>query len=124
MGFWHRKVWPTIRDVETTENDFILKDPGPMLYDEYYPIPISAWEDMQQEDFWDIHVRKFGHGVLHYRNVNQGAKVTYSPPTNPSETRYKRSRATRVTGPFSLENQLFRRNLTSLELTLAMSTLR
>jgi hypothetical protein len=108
-------VWPSLKDPEQLESAIVLKDPGPSTQDEFYPIPISAWEDMQQEDFWEIHIRKFGHSSLHYRDGVQGAQVTYAPPLNPAQEFSKKTRQVRVTGNSRVENQQFRSSMAALQ---------
>ena len=55
----------------------ILKDPGPYTYNEYFRIPISFYQDIQQEDFWTV-VRQYGNRVFHYRSLNEGSRVQYT----------------------------------------------
>lgn len=49
--------------------EIVLKNPGPSNYEEIYPIQVSFYEDMHQNDFWNVGVRTFGHGFLHYRSL-------------------------------------------------------
>lgn len=45
------------------------------MFDEMFPIPISFYQDMQQEEFWSVAVRAYGHKILHYRSLKQGSRV-------------------------------------------------
>lgn len=36
--------------------------PGPNSFEDQYPIPVTMFEDVQQEEFWSVGVRSFGHG--------------------------------------------------------------
>ncbi|CZR68810.1 uncharacterized protein PAC_18710 [Phialocephala subalpina] len=125
MGFWHRKYWCTVNDVDVANKDsLVLNNPGPRMDDEFYPVPISAWEDMQQEQFWSIAVRKFGHGILHYRTPKAMArvvwtvkdpnkKVLWDAPSPPA------SGGQHVPANMALpENQEFRNTVEALELAL------
>lgn len=35
---------------------------------------------MQQESFWELAVRTFGHGLFHYRTRNEGVRIDYAAP--------------------------------------------
>ncbi|KUJ10907.1 uncharacterized protein LY89DRAFT_252084 [Mollisia scopiformis] len=120
LGFWHRRNWPTVDDIRRTNDPFILTNPGPAMDDEYYPIPVQAWEDMQQEGFWDILVRKFGHGVLHYRQVREGAKITYTVKDKKRKL-YDQNLGGRIQGLFSVQNQQYKSNFQAIQSAASMT---
>lgn len=72
----------------------ILTAPGPLTYNEYFPIPISFFQDIQQEHFWSIGVRQFGNSIFHYRTLNEGARKDYNV-TDEAEGKFKKSKAAR-----------------------------
>jgi hypothetical protein len=71
-----------------------LTAPGPLTYNEYFPIPISFFQDIQQEDYWSIGVRQFGNSIFHYRTLSEGARKEYNV-TNEAEGKFKKSKAAR-----------------------------
>ena len=71
-----------------------LTAPGPLTYSEYFPIPISFFQDIQQEDFWSIGVRQSGNSIFHYRTLNEGARKDYNV-TDEAEGKFKKSKAAR-----------------------------
>lgn len=52
-------------------------NPGPFNYQERFPIPVSFYEDMQQKEFWDHMVLRFGHKLFHYRSINHGVRLNF-----------------------------------------------
>lgn len=74
-------------------NGVVLKNPGIDMYDEVFPIPITFYKDVQQEEFWSVAVRRFGHGLLHYRSRKEGSRYTLT--INPKTGRVKHGRPTR-----------------------------
>ncbi|KAE9369944.1 hypothetical protein N431DRAFT_345678 [Stipitochalara longipes BDJ] len=78
LGHLLQRMWPSYTDVFSRNPETpILKDPGPYTYNEYFPIPISFYEDIQQENFWSV-VRQYGNCVFHYRALKEGARVQYT----------------------------------------------
>jgi hypothetical protein len=56
----------------------VLCDPGTSNIQDMYPVLIMFYQDVQQDHFWDLAVRKFGHKILHHRSVKQGSRVYYA----------------------------------------------
>jgi hypothetical protein len=80
-----------------------LTAPGPLTYNEYFPIPISFFQDIQQEDFWLIGVRKFGNSIFHYRTLSEGARKDYIV-TDEAEGKFKKSKAARLKERTDIKN--------------------
>jgi hypothetical protein len=88
--------WPDFRDTRVNDVDLpVLANPGPRMWNDVYPIPLSFYQDVQQEDFWSIAVRKLGHGLLQFRAVKEGAHIKYTL-TDEKTKGYRRSRAERI----------------------------
>ena len=78
LGYWLLTQWPELPLAQTKGGTAaVLKNPGLSDYQVFYLIPVSFYEDMQQNDFWDVGVRTFGHGLLHYRSLKEGTLVKY-----------------------------------------------
>jgi len=41
-------------------------------------MPVSIFQDIQQEDFWSVGVRSFGHSLLYLKALKQGTRVWYT----------------------------------------------
>lgn len=54
-----------------------MVSPGLGTEQERFPIPVSLFSDIQQETFWTVGVRTFGHGLIHYRTIQEGVAVSY-----------------------------------------------
>ncbi|CAG8974681.1 hypothetical protein HYALB_00006416 [Hymenoscyphus albidus] len=66
LGFWLQTEWPTPNHGRMS-NEPILTKP-PMKWSEIWrPIPVTFYEDVQQREFWDTGVAKFGTSVLQGR---------------------------------------------------------
>lgn len=55
-----------------------LIQPGPLDFEDRYPIPVSTFQDQQQEEFWAVGVRNFGHSLLYRKALTQGVRVNYN----------------------------------------------
>jgi hypothetical protein len=87
LGYWLKTDWPSLGDRKTPKEDSPrLINPGPILRQRRFPIPVSLYSDIQQEAFWSIGVRAFGHGLFFYRNMQEGAQRDWSP--GPAGTGY------------------------------------
>lgn len=76
LGWFFSRNWPTVGDIPMADPETAeLINPGVRLFDEFFPIPVSFYQDVQQEDFWAVGVQKYGHGLLHYRTRKEGARV-------------------------------------------------
>ena len=96
LGYFLQRMWPTYADIRSRSPDTpILKDPGPYTYNEHFPIPISFYQDIQQEDFWTV-VRQYGNQVFQFRALNEGARVQYTV-TDAVEGWYKEGAPSRFT---------------------------
>jgi hypothetical protein len=80
-----------------------LTAPGPLTYSEYFPIPMSFFQDIQQENFWSIGVRQFGNSIFHYRTLTEGARKDYNV-TDEAEGKFKKSKAARFKERTNLKN--------------------
>ncbi|PBP21106.1 hypothetical protein BUE80_DR008027 [Diplocarpon rosae] len=74
LGWFFSRYWPTGSDVANAD-EVELINPGVQMFDEMFPIPLSFYEDVHQEEFWSVAVRKFGHGIFHYRTRREGTRV-------------------------------------------------
>ncbi len=102
LGFFLSRFWPTALDVSTSDTTGIeLINPGVQMFDEMFPIPVSFYQDVQQEEFWSVAVRAYGHGILHYRSLKQGSRVKHS--LNPITNKLKEHPAVR----FNLTDHTF-----------------
>lgn len=80
---------------------------------EFFPIP-SLYSDIQQEQFWAVGVRTFGHGLFHYRTSHIGASVTYrvvgfKSPTEKGDApiqRIETSAPQRIRAPLNHNDQI------------------
>lgn len=109
LGFWLRKYWPDVTDASLAqEMQPILRDPGPSHMNEIYPIPLSFYQDIQQEDFWNVAVMNFGTKLLQYRASKVGVRYTYRAKDNRSYACRTRERFTPILHPFSILNGQFR----------------
>ena len=53
LGYFLRRPWPSYEDVDFRDSmPPTLTAPGPLTYNEYFPIPISFFQDIQQENFF------------------------------------------------------------------------
>jgi hypothetical protein len=117
LGFWIMANWPDFCDTRVHDVALpILQNPGPRMWNDIYPIPISFYEDIQQEDFWSIAVRKLGYGLLQFRAVTEGAHIEYTL-TDEKAKGYRRSRAERisVSHPFPAIHWKFRKSVKTLK---------
>jgi len=117
LGFWIMTNWPDFRDTRVNDVDLpILENPGPRMWNDVYPIPISFYQDVQQEDFWSIAIRKLGHGLLQFRAVKEGAHIKYTL-TDKKTRGYRRSRAERisVSHPFPAVHWKLRKSVKTLK---------
>ena len=55
----------------------ILRNPLPRAYDDYYPLPIVFYSDIQNNAFWDTGVKAYSHSILYYRALTVGSRVHY-----------------------------------------------
>ncbi|KAF7931109.1 uncharacterized protein EAE97_009318 [Botrytis byssoidea] len=78
-GHWFETVWPSVESQDLCGSKSItLMNPGPFDYQEKFPIPASFYEDMQQREFWDYTVHRFGHKLFHYRSINHGVRLNFN----------------------------------------------
>ncbi|KAG4440734.1 hypothetical protein IFR05_003778 [Cadophora sp. M221] len=93
LGFFLSRRYPNANHIDRMDiNGVILKNPGVDMYDEVFPIPITFYEDVQQEEFWSVAVRSFGLGLLHYRSRKEGSRymLTFNPKTRRVKNRRPR----------------------------------
>ncbi|TGO63846.1 hypothetical protein BCON_0010g00110 [Botryotinia convoluta] len=77
-GHWFETIWPSVESQDLCGSKSItLMNPGPFDYQERFPIPASFYEDMQQREFWDYMVHRFGHKLFHYRSINHGVRLNF-----------------------------------------------
>jgi hypothetical protein len=78
IGHWLKTTWPCIVDEDVRGPDTpILTDPSPYDYEDMYPMPVSIFQDIQQEEFWDVGVRNYGHRLIYLKALAQGVRVSY-----------------------------------------------
>ncbi|KAF7924838.1 hypothetical protein EAE99_006315 [Botrytis elliptica] len=77
-GHWFETIWPSVESQDLCGSKSItLRNPGPFDYQEKFPIPASFYEDMQQKEFWDYMVHRFGHKLFHFRSINHGVRLNF-----------------------------------------------
>lgn len=125
LGFWLEAKYPCYTDVRSKAPGTIaLVNPEPFDYQIYYPIPVTFYQDIQQEEFWDVGVRAFGHKILHYRTFSEGCLVRYNVSRS-GRSRYKCliDNAIRVKGqrPFEGVSEDFCDKISELETMISMT---
>ncbi|TGO70318.1 hypothetical protein BELL_0731g00040 [Botrytis elliptica] len=77
-GHWFETIWPSVESQDLCGSKSItLRNPGPFDYQEKFPILASFYEDMQQKEFWDYMVHRFGHKLFHFRSINHGVRLNF-----------------------------------------------
>ncbi|KAJ8059594.1 hypothetical protein OCU04_011249 [Sclerotinia nivalis] len=77
-GHWFQTVWPTVEGQRLCgSKSLTLTKPDPFTYQEEFPIPVSFYEDIQQKNFWEFVVHRFGHKLFHYRALNHGTRIDF-----------------------------------------------
>ncbi|KAF7882389.1 uncharacterized protein EAF02_005752 [Botrytis sinoallii] len=77
-GHWFETIWPSVESQDLCGSKSItLRNPGPFDYQEKFPIPASFYEDVQQKEFWDYMVHRFGHKLFHFRSINHGVRLNF-----------------------------------------------
>jgi len=78
IGYWLKITWPCIVDQGVRGPDTpILQAPNPYNYEDMYPMPVSIFQDIQQEEFWDVGVRNYGHRLIYMKALTQGVRISY-----------------------------------------------
>lgn len=109
LGFWLHTKYPSYANVRKVCPDAeILTRPAPFDHQISYPIPVTFFEDVQQEEFWDIGVTKFGYPLPSYRSPEEGAQVDYKAASSPKPGKFKHevTSTTRVRGQNPFPRQL------------------
>ena len=77
LGHWIISGWPSIQDAElSNRTQPILKHPKLNEQQWSFPIPVSTYEDVQQEDFWEVGIRQYGFQLLHVaRQAQRGGRL-------------------------------------------------
>jgi hypothetical protein len=79
IGRWLIPSWPSIADIQLGGGDTpILIWPAPNYFEDLYPMPVSIFQDIQQEDFWSVGVPSFGHSLFYLKALTQGTRVNYT----------------------------------------------
>ncbi|KAF7855419.1 hypothetical protein EAF04_010162 [Stromatinia cepivora] len=77
-GHWFQTVWPTVEgQCLCGSKSLTLTQPDPFTYQEEFPIPVSFYEDIQQKNFWECVVHRYGHKLFHYRALNHGTRMDF-----------------------------------------------
>ena len=97
-GAWIHTEWPSWEDLFLCSNSLqpSLINPGPYLHQHKYPVPVSVYEDTEQEEFWSIGIRNFGYKLLHYRTLNEGTRIDYETVGNGSPDKIIRNKRIRA----------------------------
>ncbi|KAL2071981.1 hypothetical protein VTL71DRAFT_11324 [Oculimacula yallundae] len=123
LGFFLARRYPDASEIDSmSSNGVVLKNPGVRLVRELFPIPIAFYEDMQQEEFWSVAVRNFGHGLLHYRSKREGTRIDLSIERTTGNVRagkYERFSALNHTYP-ELNNR-FMASVEALQIALTLT---
>ncbi|CZS92786.1 uncharacterized protein RCO7_10200 [Rhynchosporium graminicola] len=123
LGYFFHRLYPTAYNIEDMDPDgAVLINPSISMVDEAFPIPITFYEDMQQEPFWSVAVRNFGHGLLHYRSRKEGSRTTLSITSNTREITYsKRKRFSALGHAYPALNNRFIAGVETLRLALLLT---
>jgi hypothetical protein len=122
LGYWLRRVWPDVTDAQSCPyQQPVLRDPGLSTVNEIFPIPLPFYEDMQQDNFWDLAVMNYGTSLLHYRSVKEGTRIQYKERTERKYKMLHRTRISFINSPFSILNDRFRASVQAVNLALKMT---
>lgn len=127
LGYWIDKGYPSFEHSKlTSPYTFALTSPGPVDRAVRYPVPVTFYQDIQQEEFWDVGVRTFGFPLLHYRSVGEGVQLKFNYHYNWISRKFQWSFAgtpVRVSGtqPFQDSPDTLQDKLSKLE-TMVAST--
>lgn len=78
LGYWLEKYYPTFEHIAYKYwNTKVLINPAPIDHTIKYPIPVTFYQDVQQDSFWDVGIRTFGFPLLYYRSVKEGVRVNF-----------------------------------------------
>lgn len=90
LGYWLETKYPSFTDVQRRSGSTqVLILPAPFDHQIFYPIPVTFYEDLQQEGFWDVGVRRFGFPLLYYRTLKKGIRMDFDPTINPQTVGFK-----------------------------------
>jgi hypothetical protein len=126
LGYWLEKNYPCFTDVKTKSPGTItLINPEPFDHQIQYPVPVTFYQDVQQEDFWEVGVRIFGYTLLHYRSLREGCRVNYHVNFDNERQKFawKRVGRSRVAGhlPFETVSETFRDTVSELETMMSLT---
>jgi hypothetical protein len=126
LAYWLETKYPCYTDIKSkSPHTITLVSPAPFDYQIRYPVPVTFYQDQQQEEFWDIVVRTFGYGFLHYRSLREGCRVDYQVDFDHQRQRFawKQTNSDRVAGclPFETMSETFRGHVSELERLLQMT---
>jgi hypothetical protein len=77
-GYYYDSAYPPIRGIcWASPNTLTLTNPGPIDHTYKFPIPVTFYQDLQQEEFWTVGVRLFGFPLLQYRAPREGLRINY-----------------------------------------------
>lgn len=126
-GYFYSTSYPTIRGINWCSVGTIpLTNPGPIDREIKFPIPVTFYQDLQQEEFWAVGVRMFGFPLLHYRSVREGSRMNYQYHYNFITKKYEYSiisRDVRISGiqPLHTPSDTFRSKVQVLETMINMT---
>ena len=89
LGYWLEKNYPYFPHGSLAEGVTLLINPRPSDYQIQYPVPVGFYEDIQQQEFWDVGVRAFGQKFLHYRSVREGCRIDLLVEFNHQRQRFR-----------------------------------
>lgn len=126
LGYWLEKNYPCFTDVNSKSPGTItLVNPEPFDHQIQYPVPVTFYQDVQQEDFWEVGVRIFGYTLLHYRSLREGCRVNYDVNFDSERQKFawKHVGRSRVTGhlPFENVSETFRGAVSELETMMSLT---
>lgn len=74
LGFYLQTPWPVQSNAQNcSPADPILKPALDLVYSSY-PLPLTLIEDVNQDDFWELVGRQFGHKLLRMRYLKYGLR--------------------------------------------------
>ena len=78
LGYWLTAPFPGFAYYEQRDPDTpVLTDPKLDPWHTVFPYKVTFIEDMQQEDFWNVSVEKYGFSVFRSRALTNGARMEY-----------------------------------------------
>ena len=126
-GYCFDTSYPSIPCIEWCSPGTIpLTNPGPIDRVFKFPIPVTFYQDIQQEEFWAVGIRMFGFPLFQYRSIREGSRINYQYHYNWLTKKYEyRAIGSEVrfsdVQPFHAHSDSFRAKVRRLEAMMTMT---